>query len=125
MPDHVHLLAQAPPGTDFSRFVDFFEQSSGMALREVFRTNDSIWQPRFYDHGLRSDEGLLAAAEYIFANPVRGGHVEEASEYPYSGSLEWPHVFERDSSVEPAGVTAEPKGTGLHSGLIQQDGDLR
>jgi len=116
MPDHLHLLAQTPPGTDFSRFVIFFKQSSGIALRQVLGTSDSIWQPRFYDHGLRSDEGFLAAAEYVLNNPVRGGLVADAGEYPYSGSLEWPHLFERNSGVETVPeVTSEPEGTELHA----------
>ena len=115
MPDHVHLLAQTPPGIDFSRFVNYFKQVAGLALRDRLNTSDAMWQPRFYDHGLRSDEGLLAAAEYIFANPVRGGLVGEAMEYPHSGSMEWPHLFQGESRVEPAPVAAEAKATGLHS----------
>ena len=111
MPDHVHLVAQIPPGTDFARFVNYLKQSSGLALREVLGTRESIWQPRFYDHALRSDEGLVAACEYVLNNPVRAGLVAAARDYPYSGSIEWPDVFEQMN-------TTEPKGTELHSDAV-------
>ena len=119
MPDHVHLVAQVPVGTDFSKFVNFFKQSAGLALRDVLGTRDPVWQPRFWDHGLRSDESLLAAAEYAWNNPVRAGLVREAGEYPYSGSLEWPDALERIRRVDPPAVagreTTELKSTELRA----------
>jgi putative transposase len=111
MPDHVHLLAQTPPGTNFASFVDRFKQTSGIALRGCLETRSSIWQPRFFDHGLRSDEGLQATADYILNNPVRAGIVVEASEYPFTGSFEWTNVFARSA------VTTEAYATELQGGV--------
>jgi REP element-mobilizing transposase RayT len=33
MPDHIHLLAQTPPGVDFTEFIRSFKQRSGFALK--------------------------------------------------------------------------------------------
>jgi putative transposase len=117
MPDHVHLLAQTPANTDFSKFVTFFKQIAGIALRRVLGTPESVWQPRFYDHGLRSDEGVLAVAEYIFRNPVRAGLASRPGEYPYSGSFEWSQPFDATGRLPARMVTPEAEATGLHAGI--------
>jgi len=93
MPDHVHVLVRTPPETDFLEFVDHFKQLSGHRLRTEIGDGRSVWQPRFYDHALRSSEGVLPTLRYIFANPIRAGIVENANDYPYSGSFEWPDIL--------------------------------
>jgi len=93
MPDHLHLLARTPPGVDFLEFADHFKQLSAFRLRIELGDSHATWQPRYYDHALRSSEGILPTLRYIFANPVRAGLVENASEYPHSGSFEWPDIL--------------------------------
>ncbi len=39
----------------------------------------------FFDRVLRGDNDLRIVAEYVFANPVMAGLVEEPGEYPLSG----------------------------------------
>jgi len=107
MPDHVHLLARTPPDIDLLKFVDYFKQRSGLALRTELRDRRRVWQPRFYDHALRSSEGILPTLRYIFANPIRAGFVENPDEYPFSGSLEWPDI-----------LTAGLESPGLHSSVV-------
>ena len=36
-----------------------------------------------YDHALRADEDVLAAARYIVANPLRAGLVGSIRDYPF------------------------------------------
>jgi REP element-mobilizing transposase RayT len=93
MPDHVHILARTPEGVDFLSFVNYFKQISAVTLRLLVNNGGAAWQPRFYDHALRSDEGVWAAVSYIFANPVRAGLAEAPGQYPFSGSLEWPDIL--------------------------------
>ncbi len=45
-----------------------------------------VWQSRFYDTMLRSEEKLMTKINYILQNPVRSGIVEEVSEYSYSSA---------------------------------------
>ena len=49
----------------------------------------SFWQQGFWDHFLRANAELHVAVEYVIANPVRAGLVEDGRRYPYSGSLEF------------------------------------
>lgn len=101
MPDHIHLLAATPPGVDFVGFIRQFKQLSAHRFRRLLRTRRPIWQARFHDHALRSEEGLLAAAQYILDNPVRAGIVSDAGSYPYSGSFVWEEALLVSGSEDP------------------------
>jgi hypothetical protein len=56
---------------------------------------------------MRSSDDVLAAARYIWENPLRKGLVRDAADYRYSGSFEWPDA-----------LATGPEGPGLHSELI-------
>jgi REP element-mobilizing transposase RayT len=109
MPDHLHLLAWTPPGVDFLQFVNSFKQRSGLGIRMELEDGRPVWQPRFYDHALRSSEGILTTMRYIFANPIRAGLVANVDEYPHSGSFEWPDI-----------LTSGLESPGLHSTVFAE-----
>lgn len=101
MPDHLHLLARTPVGISFIDFIRHLKQLSAYRLRRQAGARGPIWQRRFYDHALRSDEGVLAAARYIFENPARAGIVADADDYPYSGSFVWEEALASSGSEDP------------------------
>ena len=85
MPDHAHFLVKTLPGADILLFVRKFKSITSKLARSSF--NDGhIWQRRFYDHFLRSDESINMAAEYVLNNPVRKGLVTHWKEYPFCGT---------------------------------------
>lgn len=88
MPDHVHLVISASATCSVITFVGQFKN---LVLRSSWRHGvaGSFWQQGFWDHFLRADEELRVAAEYVLANPVRAGLVENWRSYAYSGSLEF------------------------------------
>ena len=109
MPDHVHLLASTAPGTSFIDFIRHFKQLSAYRLRCQLQGNRPIWQPRFYDHALRSEEGLLAAARYIWDNPVRAGLAHTRGVYAYSGSFVWPEALSGSEDPELRSVRSDER----------------
>ncbi len=83
MPDHLHLLVL---GGEHSNLIDFmkrFKQLSGFGHKQ--RTRQVLWQKGYFDRIVWAEEALEEIAEYIFANPVRAGLVNEPAGYPYSG----------------------------------------
>ena len=56
--------------------------SAREANRKLGRTG-ALWQKGFYDHGLRSEEDVVAIARYIVANPIRAGMVARVGDYPF------------------------------------------
>ncbi len=82
MPDHLHWLLIVNE-TELSEVVRIFKGKSSFYLKKSFQHNGAFWQRGFYDHALRKEEGLRAAARYIVANPLRAGLVETIGDYPY------------------------------------------
>jgi putative transposase len=48
------------------------------------RGEASIWQRRFWEHQIRDEYDFERHVDYVHINPVRHGHVEHASLWPYS-----------------------------------------
>ena len=46
-----------------------------------------IWQRRFFDHVLRSDESYAQKWNYVRENPIRAGLVTVAEDWRYSGEI--------------------------------------
>jgi REP element-mobilizing transposase RayT len=101
MPDHVHLLLSPSEGCSGITFVGQFKN---LVLRSSWKHGvaGSFWQQGFWDHFLRADKELPVAVEYILANPVRAGLVDDGRRYPYSGSLDFPGE-RRGTSPRPTG----------------------
>ena len=102
MPDHLHLLVGSEEH-DLIDFVKRFKQKTGWwfsnryfgagGLQASPTGSSGLWQRSYYDHVVRSDENLRAAAEYILANPVQAGLSDEAGKYRFAGSLVWPDIY--------------------------------
>ena len=93
MPDHVHFLAHGlEASSDLLKFVSSLKQRTGFEFEK--QMGFSLWQKKFYDRILRPRDPVLAAAVYIWMNPVRKGICRNAKAYPYSGSfvLDWATV---------------------------------
>ena len=51
------------------------------------KRRESLWQRRFFDHVLRSDESYAQKWNYVRENPVRAGLVAKAEDWPYAGEI--------------------------------------
>ena len=83
MPNHLHLLVKSSETSSLVPFMKRFKQLS--SYRHKQRTGRPLWHRSYYDHVLRREDDLLAAAEYIWNNPVRAGLVAERDAYPFIG----------------------------------------
>jgi putative transposase len=102
MPDHLHFLAQGnSPQSNLLRFVSAFKQRTAFAHKN--RSDDPLWQTKFYDHILRTSDPVESVASYIWANPVRKGLCEDATLYPLSGSqtLDWKKLCGNSNPWQP------------------------
>ena len=70
-------------GSDLAQLMKTFKQASSFDYKR--RVGRLLWQRSYYDHVLRRPEELQPALEYILANPVRAGLVEEPGAYPFLG----------------------------------------
>jgi putative transposase len=96
MPDHIHIEPVGlAPDSDLIEFMRTWKGTSTVPLRGLGFHDP--FQRGYYDHILRPDDGPDAVAWYIFNNPVRKGLVEDARDWPYSGS--W--IFDWKKAIAP------------------------
>ena len=82
MPDHLHWLLQLRPGIDLSEVVWAVKGRSSFEINRARNVRGCVWQPKFHDRALRSDEHLGAVARYVVCNPIRAGLVRRLDDYP-------------------------------------------
>jgi putative transposase len=83
MPNHVHIVvcAKSENGSAFMQYLNLtYSRYSCKKRRKI----GHVWKNRFKNLPIESDAYLLACGNYIEMNPVRGGLVSEAGEWPYS-----------------------------------------
>ena len=93
LPDHLHCVIELPPGdmdfavrwrlikAGFSKRLPKDERRS--ATRRA-RGERGIWQRRYWEHLVRDDRDYAAHMDYVHFNPVKHGHVNRVSDWPYS-----------------------------------------
>jgi putative transposase len=95
MPDHLHTIWTLPDDEfDFSiRWkqikMTFSEQYSGNYSNKLTKSmmnkkEKGIWQRRFWEHAIRSQEDFNNHCDYIHYNPVKHGLVNLPLEWEYS-----------------------------------------
>ncbi|MDX1514862.1 MAG: transposase [Gammaproteobacteria bacterium] len=94
LPDHLHCLWTLPEGdSDFSKRWSMIkrivtqrcEASSDFSLvSKNSRREGKIWQRRFWEHLVRSDDDYRLHLDYIHWNPVKHGYVNSAIAWRYS-----------------------------------------
>ncbi|WP_295391230.1 transposase [uncultured Thiodictyon sp.] len=76
MPTHLHWLFILKAG-------HLAEVVGAVTSVAAHRLGRRLWQPGYYDHGVRGDEDLRGMARYIIGNPVRARLVERVGDYPH------------------------------------------
>ena len=83
MPDHIHLIVTVEGEKSIIAFIQAFKSKATLeSYKHAF--SGKIFQSRFYDRFIRSDQSLIDEIKYILENPVRRGIVDDFRKYPYS-----------------------------------------
>lgn len=83
MPDHIHLIGTVEGEKSIIAFVQAFKSKATLeSYKHAF--SGKIFQSRFYDRFIRSDQSLIDEIKYILENPVRRGIVDDYRKYPDS-----------------------------------------
>jgi putative transposase len=81
LPDHFHALIYAPNG-DTARIVQRVKLSYSLQLKPVIPGDRAIWQNRYWDHIIRSEEDMRRCIDYIHYNPVKHGLTDSPGAWP-------------------------------------------
>jgi putative transposase len=92
LPDHLHAILTLPSGdSDFPgrwrRIKGHFSTSlirKGATVKRHSNGDNALWQRRFWEHTVRSDDDFARHVDYIHFNPVKHGLVSRVFDWPYS-----------------------------------------
>jgi putative transposase len=92
LPDHMHAVWTMPDhDTDFSTRWSIIKARFSRAMPHIDRRNShiarrehGIWQRRYWEHHIRSNQDRTAAITYCWINPVKHGFVTDPANWPYS-----------------------------------------
>ena len=93
MPDHIHLFVCGLNDFELGRWMGMLKQCLEKALGATASPTGRrlqkrpIWQRRFFDHVLRTEESYSQKWNYVRDNPVRAGLVTEPDDWPYAGEI--------------------------------------
>ncbi len=81
LPDHLHAIWTLPEGdSNFSTRWMLIKS----AFARSFGKGQPVWQNRFWEHLIHSDEDFSNHIEYIHYNPVKHGFVAAPRDWPHS-----------------------------------------
>ncbi len=97
MPDHFHCVWTLPPGdSNYSLRIGLlkravtlkcksqnYERDKRSLSRQKHRES-TLWQRRFWEHKIRNEKDLRHHVDYIHYNPVKHGHCQNPTDWPYS-----------------------------------------
>jgi putative transposase len=93
LPDHLHAVWTLPEGNaDFAVRWRMIKATFSRGLPRGERISSSragkgergIWRRRYWEHTLRDEVDFERHVDYIHFNPVKHGHVNRVSDWPYS-----------------------------------------
>jgi putative transposase len=112
MPDHVHALLSVAESTAIESFLLAWKKTSSYRIKRFYAQelthyhdlcprDGAVWQARFYDFLVESDEKLPEKIQYMHDNPVSAGLAAEFLHWKWSSA----RFYELEENV---GVTITP-----------------
>ena len=87
MSNHFHLMIGVPGGgPQLSKVI---RDIKSLSWRRMFSNNPGIWEPRFDDVAIYTEEQFSIKLNYIHNNPVKASLAAHAQDYRYSSAKVW------------------------------------
>ena len=91
MLNHVHILLTPQNGHSLAKCMQFIKGGFSYRAGKELGVKREIWQPGYTEHFIQDSSDYAHHIDYIHNNPVRGGLVMQAHEFPHSSihKQEW------------------------------------
>jgi putative transposase len=98
LPDHMHFIWTLPKSdSNFSTRWRLIKSHFTRNWNKPTNTIKAIWQPRFWEHLIQSEQDLAHHIDYIHYNPVKHGLAKTPGEWKHSSF----HTFVREGFYSP------------------------
>jgi REP-associated tyrosine transposase len=87
--DHWHVICEPVYPVTISLAMKSVKQSSMSAINRRRGAEGELWQPRFFDHALRTVKQYNEKLDYIHWNPVKAGLVRQPQDWRWSSFNEY------------------------------------
>jgi len=84
MPNHIHLLLEANPSRNISKFMQWLNRGYTAYFNNKYKEVGHLWQGRFRGKPILKGDYLIQCATYIEGNPVRAEMVHDMADYKWS-----------------------------------------
>ena len=99
-PDHFHLILN-PMQNNLSKLVKRIKLSFSMNYQKRKGLKKGrVWQYRFWDHIIRSEDDLNRHIDYVHYNPIKHRLTKNPLEYEHSSLGEFGEFYSRDWGTE-------------------------
>lgn len=99
MPTHFHLILKQLKENGISRFVNLILKSYSKYFNEMHKRKGPLWEGRFKNVLVKSDEQLLHLTRYIHLNPVSACSVNNPEDWKFSSFREYIDLLEKDRRI--------------------------
>jgi putative transposase len=86
MPNHFHLALWPRGDGDRNAYMMCLLTAHVRRYHKHYQSSGHVYQGRFRSFPIQEDEHLLAVLRYMERNPVRGGRVAQAQDWPWSSA---------------------------------------
>jgi putative transposase len=98
MPTHIHLVLSQLVEDGISLFLRRISQSYSMYFNNEHKRNGPLWESRFNNVLVKTDEQLLHLTRYVHLNPVTANIINNPADWEYSSFREYAGLInERDN----------------------------
>ncbi len=99
MPTHVHLVVQQLKENGISKYMNLVLKSYTKYFNLKYKRMGPLWEGRFKNVHVETEEQFLHLTRYIHLNPVTAFLVDEASEWIYSSYAEYVNTKKGDKKI--------------------------
>ena len=86
MPNHVHTIIEVYEGFSLVKIIHSWKSYSASIANGILGLEGIFWQPEYFDRFMRNADHLENAVNYIHANPIKAGLVENQEDWPFSSA---------------------------------------
>jgi len=101
LPDHWHAIFFPRHPLTISRVLEAIKVGSTLRINAGRKERGLLWQRRFFDRALRSVKEYAETVAYIHHNPVKGGLVRQAEDWPWSSVREFMGTLGENATRHP------------------------
>lgn len=110
MPNHFHLILKQLTDNGISGFITQILDSYSKYFNKKYERNGPLWEGRFKNVLVNSDEQLLYLSSYIHLNPVRAKLANHPKDWPYSSYQEYISLYGQDYARYVESFITHPGG---------------